>query len=90
MATSGRMEEARGWVAEWEQHVQVATTVNTARCAVLASDLATFFATEVENAKEAARWEARATKLLNVITSPKEGKLDSARAFVNWAAGAGI
>ena len=86
MITTQRLNQARSWVEAWERHKQDGAAMSIIRCAVIAVDLAGFFAEEVKNAGEAARWQGRAESFAAaIIVQPAQDKLDTARALVAWA-----
>ena len=86
--TRQRLAQARSWVEAWERHKQERSAMSTVRCAVIAVDLARFFANEVKNAAEATRWQGRAESFAAaIIVQPAQDKLDTARALVAWADG---
>ena len=84
--TTQRLAQARAWVEAWEHHKAQRSAMSIIRCAVIAVDLAGFFADEVENAAEATRWQGRAESFAAaIIVQPAQDKLDTARALVAWA-----
>ena len=86
--TTQRLAQARSWVEDWEAHKAERSAMSIIRCAVIAVDLAGFFAAEVKNAAEADRWQGRAESFAAaIIVQPAKDKLDTARALVAWADG---